>query len=127
MLKCYRKCIEFVRHDERLYLTKNTLVIKDEITDDNDKLHTTEITWDNCETELDYGVWSIIHTKHGRVAYLRDAYFPFARERLGQPIDIIKTVTYSEAIVSIDDIVKYGDGETAIQYLIERGLSVSLK
>lgn len=53
-----------------------------------------------------------------------DDFIPIATEKKNPEIDIIIVNEYEEVHPSIQDILSYRNGEKAIQYLKERGLTV---
>ena len=53
-----------------------------------------------------------------------DDFIPIATEKKNPEIDIVIVNEYDEAHPSIQQILEYHDGEKAIKYLTERGLTV---
>lgn len=107
------------------------MITDKELTDTTDNL-----TWENLADyyfnngmACDFNIWWG-DKKGGRVVSFFDAelFKPQTwdiKEKSGKPLDITIKTHYIKAKVSIDKILNWHDGEAAIQYLVERGLSVT--
>lgn len=91
------------------------------------------ITWDNLYEMyhkyalcFNFNIWEF---KKGRVvSFFSDRWFDKdsrdVKEWKTSDLHITLTIRYKEDNPSIDRVMKYHDGEKAIQYLVERGLTV---
>lgn len=99
------------------------MVCADEIPEDR----TIKITWDNLNKVyrelgciLPFNVWNF---KRGRrISFWHD--YKDIKETKQPILNMEVKVTTKECNPSIQEILKYHDGEKAIKYLVERGMSV---
>lgn len=95
---------------------------------------TIQISWKNLEEIYhDYGpclAFNIWNFKRGRCisffhSELRNRKTWDIKEWKENQLDIILNIKYEEYTPSINEVLKWHDGEKAIQYLIERGLTIT--
>lgn len=91
-----------------------------------------QITWENVEEiskkyMFTSGFW-VEKKKKGRVIYIKDysvlGYSNKICEWKTPIFNLIYEITFEKINPSIEKILQYPDGEKAIQYLVERGLSI---
>lgn len=94
-------------------------------------------TWDNLEEQykefgcgVQFNIWNM--KKGRRVSFFTDKFFPTGnhadvKEWKTKDLNITVTVEYHniDKFTSIQDVLRWHDNEKAIQYLTERGLSIS--
>lgn len=128
MLKFYRIYYNTIVKGYRVD-TKVAKMVTEEVLH-NDKI---VLTWDNLTEmyqkyglELGFNIWNM---KRGRrVSFwnmeIRNRKTWDIKEWKESQLDLILDIEYREYTPSIDEIMKWYDGDKAIQYLVEHGLSV---
>lgn len=102
------------------------------------ELQNISINWSNLnEMEKKYFLGSrfVIHDfkKRGRaISFSRENWtmekrndFKNVYEKSGKELNVVIQIEYTEYNPTINEVLKYGDGEKAIKYLVERGLSIA--
>lgn len=138
MLNFYYKYYKLKRHDndtETLCDSSHHIICAQEV--ENIDI---PITWDNVneiyEKYRKYVAFEIINRKKGKIIsfpyrqdymFLVPKYFKPIKEWEKQELQLTLSITYEQFEPSIREISQYCDGGKAIQYLVERGLSIVTK
>lgn len=133
MLKFYRCYFETINKGQVMYGDSSRVLVDEK---DKPQNETIQITWDNLKQvhqkygiDVGFNVWT---RKKGRVIsffngnlIFRKNYEKDLKEWKNKELDLQLKVSTKECQVSIQDVLDWYDSEKAIQYLKERGLSVT--
>lgn len=132
MLKFYRCYYETINKGQMMYGDFARVLV-----DENDKPQneTIQITWDDLEQiHKKYGIYvgfNVWTRKKGRIISFFEGSIIFKKEYekdlkewKEKDLDLQFKVSVKEYTPSIQEVLDWHDGEKAIQYLKERGLSV---
>lgn len=132
MLKFYR-IVYYTYHNDAEVGVKTGRALMDEAEVPPEK--TIDITWENLtEIYQQYAwvfPWNIWNFKRGRIVSFFDAEIrdknTWDIKEWKSPLNMKLTIQYKEMTPpSIDEVLKWYDGNKAIQYLKEQGLAISL-
>lgn len=126
-MKAFYQFITVFYNGEFLCDRRINLQLADEIPE-NSQEHG---SWDLLERARNNDLTRDIAVKTNRKGLRRfghyDDFVPIATEKKNPEIDILIIIEYKEVHPSIQGILNYHNGEKAIQYLKERGLTVCPK
>lgn len=133
MLKFYRCYFETINKGQVMYGDSSRVLIDEKNKPQNE---TIQITWDNLEQvhqkygiDVGFNVWTrkkgrVISFFNGNLIFRKD-YEKDLKEWKDKKLNLQLKVSVKECQVSIQDVLDWYDSEKAIQYLKERGLSVT--
>lgn len=133
MLKFYRCYFETINKGQMMYGDFSRVLVDEK---DKPQNETIQITWDNLEQvhqkygiDVGFNVWTmkkgrVISFFNGSLIFRKD-YEKDLKEWKDKELDLQLKVSVKECQVSIQDVLDWYDSEKAIQYLKERGLSVT--
>lgn len=125
MLNFYQKCAKFYHNGNVFHAELCNLILTSEIPNS----YKEDVTWENLSECIRQGKLPYSHYydrrkgkifSHGDV--LDSWYFSVAEWK--EPLNIQIEYDFLPINPPIEKIMKYPDGEKAIQYLVERGLSI---
>lgn len=123
-MKAFHGWVHMYYNNELVDITLKGFRLDDEIPK-NKEVHG---SWDLLEEYFNKGYTSGISLEKNRKGFRRFARWedclPIANEKKQKDINISFCFKYEEVHPSIQDILNYHDGEKAIKYLTERGLTV---
>lgn len=133
MLKFYRYYFETINKGQVMYGDSSRVLVDEK---DKPQNETIQITWDNLKQvhrkygiDVGFNVWTrkkgrVISFFNGNLIFRKD-YEKDLKEWKDKELDLQLKVSVKECQVSIQDVLDWYDSEKAIQYLKERGLSVT--
>lgn len=125
MLNFYEKHAKYYHNDKEYYTEYHNSII----TSEEPKNYVENITWENLEEnfrkgKFPYSTWYA--RKKGKIFSFSDCFDSehFSTKEWEEPLNIRIEYSFIHVNPSIKRIMDYSDGEKAIQYLVERGLSI---
>lgn len=126
MLNFYQKRIKLYHNGNIFYTERCNLIL----TSGTLNSYKEDITWKNLDEyfrkgKLPYSTY--YDRKKGRIFSYGDKFVDseyFSTKEWEEPLNIQIEYDFSHINPSIKEIMEYPDGEQAIQYLVERGLSI---
>lgn len=126
MLNFYQKRMKLYHNDDIFYVGRYGLVL----TSETPKSYKEDITWENLDEYFRKGrlpFSTYYDRKKGKIFSYGDKFVDndyFSIKEWEEPLNIQIEYDFVPVNPSIKEIMEYPDGEQAIQYLVERGLSI---